>query len=63
MRRGSFYVSIEARSDAPPILDAAEHAFDDVAFFVDGLVIIVLDLAVLARRDDGCGAALFEPFA
>jgi hypothetical protein len=31
-------VAIEARGDAPPVFEAAEHAFDDVALLVDGLV-------------------------
>src|SRR3546814_6850213 len=30
---------------------------------LDGLVVVVLDFAVPARRDDGLGAACFEPFA
>lgn len=40
----------------------AEHAFDDVALLVDGLVVVVLDLAVLARRYDRRGSALLQPF-
>ena len=38
-------------------LEAAKHALDDVTLPVDGLVIMVLDLAVLARWDDGRGSA------
>lgn len=44
---------VEACGDAPPVLDAAEHPFDDVALLVDGLIIIVLVFAVLALWDDG----------
>jgi hypothetical protein len=37
-----FNVSIEARGNAPPVFEAAEHAFDDVALLVvDGLVVII----------------------
>src|SRR3546814_5961840 len=58
-----FDVAIEAGGDAPPVLEPAEHPLDDVALSVDGLVVVVLDFAVPARRDDGLGAACFEPFA
>ncbi len=37
--------------------------FNGVALLVGCLVVLVLDLAVLARRDDGFGAALLQPFA
>ena len=37
-----FKVAIEARGNAPPVFEAAEHAFDDVALLVDGLVVIIL---------------------
>ena len=46
-----------------PVLEAAKHALDDVALPVDGLVIMVLDLAVLARWDDGRGSAFCQPVA
>ena len=39
------------------------QSFDDVALPVDGLVIMVLDLAVLARWDDGRGSAFCQPVA
>lgn len=55
-------VSVEARCNAPPILEAAEHAFDDVTLFVDGLVVFIRDFAVLAWRDHGLGATRFQPF-
>lgn len=45
------------------VLETAEHALSDVALFVDGLVVFVLDFAVLARRNDGLGTARVEPFA
>ena len=43
--------------------EAAKHALDDGALPVDGLVIMVLDLAVLARWDDGRGSAFCQPVA
>ena len=43
--------------------EAAKHALDDVTLPVDGLVIMVLDLAVLARWDDGRGSAFCQPVA
>ncbi len=46
-----------------PVLEAAKHALDDVGLPVDGLVIMVLDLAVLARWDDGRGSAFCQPVA
>jgi hypothetical protein len=49
--------------DSPPVFDSAEHAFNDIALFVERLVIGVLDLAVFARRDDWLGAAFDQPFA
>jgi len=39
------------------------HALDDVALLIDGLVLSVLDFAVLARRGDGLGTTLVEPLA
>src|SRR5665647_1766916 len=57
-----FDVPIEAGCDASPIFEAAEHALDDVALLVDRAVIFVLDLAVLAGRNDGLGATLGQPF-
>ena len=56
-------ISIEAGSDASPILEAAEHSLNDVALFVDGLVVIILGFAVFARWDDRLRAARFEPFS
>src|SRR5690606_39477618 len=38
------------------------YAFDDVALFVDGAIVVVLDLAILARWNDGGGAPLEKPF-
>lgn len=58
-----FDVATEASSEALPIHEAAEHAFDDVALFVDGAVVALLELAVAARRDDGLCAAVVEPLA
>ena len=40
-----------------------QNILDDVTLLVDGLIIFVLDCAVLARWDEGLGAAFFEPFA
>lgn len=55
--------AVEAGGDAAPVLDAAEHSFDDVALLVDRFVVVVLDFAVFTRRDDGLGSALAQPFA
>jgi len=46
-----------------PVLEATEHALNGVALLIDGLVVFVLDFAVLARRDDGLGTTLVEPLA
>jgi hypothetical protein len=56
-----FCVAIEAGSEASPVLEAAEHALDDVALLVIGAVVVVVDFAVAARRDDGLGTAVVEP--
>ncbi len=56
-------VALEARCDAPPVFEAAEHAFDDISLSVDGPIVVISDPAVLSRRDDGPGTALFKPFA
>ena len=56
-------VAVEAGGYTAPVLEAAKHALDDVALPVDGLVIMVLDLAVLARWDDGRGSAFCQPVA
>ena len=58
-----FDVAVEAGGYTAPVLEAAKHALDDVALPVDGLVIMVLDLAVLARWDDGRGSAFCQPVA
>lgn len=57
----AFDVAIEADGDAAPVLEAAEHALDDVTPLMDGSVVIMLDLAVLARRDDRLGASRLQP--
>jgi hypothetical protein len=49
--------------DTPPVLEAAEHALDGVAPFVDGGIAVELDLAVAPGRDDGGGAAFRQPGA
>ena len=54
---------VEAGGYTAPVLEAAKHALDDVTLPVDGLVIMVLDLAVLARWDDGRGSAFCQPVA
>ena len=56
-------VAVEAGGYTASVLEAAKHALDDVALPVDGLVIMVLDLAVLARWDDGRGSAFCQPVA
>ena len=38
-------VAVEAGGEATPVFEAAEHALDDVALFVDGAITVVLDLA------------------
>jgi hypothetical protein len=49
---------VVAGCDPPPVFDPAEDIFDLVALAVELLVRVVLDLAVLARRDARGGAAL-----
>ncbi len=51
--------AVVAHRDAPPVLEPAEAVFDLVALFVEGLVVSVLGLAVLLRRDAGLDA-LFD---
>ena len=58
-----FHVSVKARRDPPPVLDAAEHALDGIAAIVRRLVIIVLDFAIAARRNHGLRVSFLEPFA
>jgi hypothetical protein len=48
---------------APSVSSSAKHAFDNIALFVEHLVVRILDLAVLAGRDDGFGVAFGHPFA
>ena len=52
--------SIIARCYAAPVLDPAEDVFDLVALALEVLVVMVLDLAVLARRNARGGAALSQ---
>ncbi len=61
--RDVFNVALEARCDAPPVFEAAEHALDDISLPVDGLIVVISDLAVFSRQDDGPGPAPFKPFA
>ena len=56
-------ISIVSGGDASPVLEAAEHALDDVSPVVDALVVGELHLAVSHGRDDGDGAASFQPIA
>ena len=49
--------AVVSRSDAPPVFEPAERVFDFMALFVEGLIVIMLDFAVLFRRDAG-----FDPF-
>ena len=53
--------SIVSGCEPPPVLEAAEHPFDDVALVVDALVVRELNLAMTQRWDDGDGAALSQP--
>ena len=39
-------VAVEASCDAPPVLEAAEHALDDVALAVDLAVVLDVHFAV-----------------
>ena len=56
-------VAIEAGGDASPVLEAAEHAFDDVSLAVRGSVVGPRFAAIFAGWDDGCGAARHKPLA
>ena len=49
--------AVIAGVDAPPVFDFGEQVFDEVALFVDRLVVVILDLAVGFRRDAGGDAA------
>ena len=46
-----FWASERAQAELSPVLEAVEHAFDDVSGFVELSVIFDLDLAVLSWRD------------
>lgn len=52
-----------AKRSLAPVLQAVEHALDDVACLVELRVVVDLDLAVLARRDAGGRAGLRQPVA
>ena len=54
-------IAVEAGEDAAPVLEAAEHALNDVALPVDLPVVLDLYLAVGLRRDDRGGAAFDQP--
>jgi hypothetical protein len=56
-----FDAAVEARGDTPPVFEA-EHAPDDGALLVDGLVVSILGFVVLARRDDRSCASCIQPF-
>ena len=49
--------SVVTGCDAAPVLDPAKDIFDLVALAVEVLVVVVLDLAVIARRNARRGAA------
>ena len=51
---------VVSRCDAPPILEPAEAAFDDVAVLVGLLVMADFLLAVGFARNDGLDAVFFE---
>ena len=44
---------IEAREDAPKVLDLADEAFNQMAFSVEQSVVIVRFYGVLLGRDNG----------
>ena len=50
--------SVVAGGDPPPVLDPAEDVLDLVALAAEVFVVMVLNLAVLARGDARGGAAL-----
>src|SRR5690606_11423157 len=51
-------MAVEACGYAPPVLEAAEHALDDVALSVNLAVVFDMDLTVGLCRDDWRGTAL-----
>ena len=59
----ALHVSVKARRDPPPVLDAAERALDGIAAVVRGLVRIALDFAITARWNDGLRDSFFELFS
>jgi hypothetical protein len=50
--------AVVAHGNAAPVFEAAEYVFDFMASLVKRLAIVVLDLAVFARRDAWGNAAL-----
>ena len=56
-------VAVIAGCDPAPVFEATEHAFDDIALLVDGMIAVELDFAVALGRDDGLGSARSEPVA
>ena len=55
--------AVVSGGDAAPILEAAEHALDDVAFGVAAVVVGEWDASVAFGRDDGGGSSCSEPVA
>ena len=46
-------VPVITRCDSTPILEPPKTVFDLVALFVEGLIVVMLDFAVLFRRNAG----------
>ncbi len=52
-----------SQAELSPVLEAIEHALDDVSRLVEVCVVFELQLAVLSRRDARGCLGLVEPFA
>ena len=55
--------SVVSGCDAAPVLEASEHALDEVAAFVEALVVVDGLLAVVSARDAGLDVLLCERLA
>ena len=57
-----FDIAVEADRDAAEVLDPAEGSFNDIALFIERLIVFVLDFSVLSGRDNRLCTSLHEPF-
>lgn len=57
-----FDFAVEPCCNVSPVLEATKHVFDDVALFINGFFVVVLELPVFARRDHHRCCVFLQPF-